>query len=306
MISEESELQEKGANTIADIGGLHGRVPHLSPSTDAESPAASCSACGGAFLGTSYVYVIGRIQPRFPRISVDKEFLQAAGRAQTTGLTDAQALHAVLSKQENRYLVRQLCWILTVENLETYILVPRDPADYYLLVDALRATPSPTDLDVVIGVRGPIASTEMCNGLLVPIIAFDQIYSFDRQTLIKSIPRKGKAQHKVFSAAAEELLDRILQLTDNAGVSDAHRALNYLAVRYPGVYAAVVDAHERNRSLSSVDVRLSPLSGVRRIVDAIFSFTDRTTDVVEKVSVRVDVTDEFPFLVTKLSPYYDR
>ena len=26
----------------------------------------------------------------------------------------------------------------------------------------------------------------------------------------------------------------------------------------------------------------------------------------EKVLVRVDVTEEFPFLVTKLSPYYDR
>jgi hypothetical protein len=26
----------------------------------------------------------------------------------------------------------------------------------------------------------------------------------------------------------------------------------------------------------------------------------------EKYLVRVDVTDEFPFLVTKMSPYYDR
>jgi hypothetical protein len=27
---------------------------------------------------------------------------------------------------------------------------------------------------------------------------------------------------------------------------------------------------------------------------------------VDKCFVRVDVTDKFPFLVTKLSPYYDR
>jgi len=45
---------------------------------------------------------------------------------------------------------------------------------------------------------------------------------------------------------------------------------------------------------------------VRKIVDVIFSFTDRKTDVTEKYFVRVDVTEEFPFLVTKLSPYYDR
>jgi PatG C-terminal len=48
------------------------------------------------------------------------------------------------------------------------------------------------------------------------------------------------------------------------------------------------------------------LSEVRNIVEVIFSFTNRATDVVEKQFLRVDVTEEFPFLVTKLSPYYDR
>jgi PatG C-terminal len=57
--------------------------------------------------------------------------------------------------------------------------------------------------------------------------------------------------------------------------------------------------------LSAVDVRPSPLSGTRRIMDVIFSFTNRQTDVIEKFFTRVDVTEEFPFLVTKMSPYYD-
>ena len=35
----------------------------------------------------------------------------------------------------------------------------------------------------------------------------------------------------------------------------------------------------------------------------IFSYTNRKTDFTEKFFVRVDVTEEFPFLVTKLSPY---
>ena len=42
------------------------------------------------------------------------------------------------------------------------------------------------------------------------------------------------------------------------------------------------------------------------IVEVIFSFTDRATDVVEKQLLRVDVTEEFPFPVTKLSPFHDR
>ena len=140
----------------------------------------------------SHVYAIGRVEARFPNLAAEKEFAQATGRADTAGKTDQQAFHAVLSKRENRYLVRQLCWVLSIQGLETYLLVPRDPADIDLLVEAIRPAPSPNDIDVVIGMRGPIAPPEMCNGLMVPIVAFDQIYSFDRDALIKAIPKPEK------------------------------------------------------------------------------------------------------------------
>ena len=110
--------------------------------------------------------------------------------------------------------------------------MPRDPADISLLVEALRPTPQPWDLDCVIGIRGPFAPPEMCNGLMIPIVIFDQIYSFDRDSLIKAIPRPEKTSAKEFAPAAEELFDRIMQMTDNAGATDEHRALNYLAIRY--------------------------------------------------------------------------
>ncbi|HXW13178.1 MAG TPA: hypothetical protein VEN79_01610 [Terriglobia bacterium] len=310
---EQPEVKEQ-VETVS----LPGNGPPA-PLTSAARPATSslapqaCPTCGmapaanGESAATpSYIYAIGRIEARFPRISVEKEFFQAVGRDKTSGLTDRQALHAVLSQPENRYLVRQLCWVMTVEGLETYILVPRDPADFSMLVDALRPTPQPWDLDCVIGVRGPMASSAMCNGLIVPIVIFDQIYSFDREALIKAIPKPEKTTAKEFAPAAEELFDRIMQMADNAGGTDEHRALNYLAVRYQAIYANAADAFARNASLTSVDVAPSPLSGTRNVVNVIFSYTNRNTDVVEKFFCRVDVTDEFPFLVTKLSPYYDR
>jgi hypothetical protein len=215
----------------------------------------------------------------------------------------------ILSNPESRYLTRQLCWVFTIQGLETYIVVPRDPRDFDRLVEAIRPQSSPMDIDVVIGTRGPIAPPELCNGLMVPIVVFDQIYSFDRDSLIKAIPRPGDSEKKAdkkFEAAAGEVLDRILQITDNAGATDDHRALNYLAMRYPGIYAKAAEQFEHDFSLSAVEVRPSPLSNTRRLADCIFSYTNRKTDYTEKVFVRVDVTEEFPFLVTKLSPYYDR
>jgi len=295
--------------------------PEIYTSPSASNPASpamsvapqACATCGtpsdaanGSSPNPNYIYAIGRIEARFPRPSVEKEFVQATGRAETAGLTDRQAVQKVLSQRQNRYLARQLCWVMTIEGLETYILSPSDPADLDLLVEALRPVPQPSDLDVVIGIQGPIASPQMCNGLLVPTVAFDQIYSFDRDALITAIPRPEKIAAEEFRPAAEELFDRIMQMADNAGATDEHRALNYLAVRYQAIYANAAEAFGRNASITAVDVVQSPLSGTRKVVDAIFSYTNRSTDVTEKYFCRVDVTEEFPFLVTKLSPYYNR
>ena len=274
-------------------------------------PGGSC-VCGtedalspNGSLVPSYVYAIGRVEPRFPSLAWEKELAQAAGRAETGGLTDRQVLHDVLSQRENRYLARQLCYVLTIAGLDTYILQPRDAADFDLLIDAVRADPSPADLDVVVGIRGPIAPPELCGGLFVPIVFFDQLYSFDRDSLIKSVPRPEGMTAKQFEPTANELFDTVMQVADNAGAMDEHRALNYVAVRYPAIYANAVEQHAGDFSLSSVDVLPSSLSGVRRIVEIILSYTNRNTDFTQKFFVRVDVTEEFPFLVTKLSPYYD-
>jgi hypothetical protein len=252
------------------------------------------------------VYAIGRIEARFPRLSVEKEFAQVTGRSETAGQTDQQAFFSVLSRPENRYLARQLCWVLTIQGLETYLVYPRDPADLDRLVEAIRPRPSPLDIDAVIGVRGPIAAPDLCNGLMVPIVVFDQVYSFDRDALIKAIPRPEKMKEERFEAAAAEVLERILQITDNAGATDEHRALNYLALRYPGIYARSAEQFGRDFSLTGVEVRPSPLSGTRKSLDVIFAYTNRSSDFTEKFAVRVDVDEEFPFLVTKLSPYFDR
>jgi hypothetical protein len=246
------------------------------------------------------------VEARFPRVSLEKEFAQVAGRTPADGQTDREVFHAILSQRENRYLARQLCWVMTIQGLDTYLLQPRDPADFDLLPGALRPAPNPLEIDVVIGLRGPIANPEVCNGLMIPIVGFDQIYSFGRDALIGSIPRPEKMAAKAFEATAQEVFDRVMQLADNAGATDEHRALNYTVMRYPAIYSTVADAYGRNASLTSVDVRASRLSGTRRIMDLILSFTNRNNEFTEKFFTRVDVTEEFPFLVTRMSPYYDR
>jgi hypothetical protein len=154
----------KTGASIAAPRGSGGRV----------SPQCAGGQCGCGSAGDStpegeetasppYIYALGRVEPRFSSLAVEKEFAQATGRAGTAGLSDRQALHAVLSQRPNRYLARQLCWVLTIEGLETYLLQPRDLTDVDLLVEAVRPVPRATDVDVVIGLRGPIAPPALCN-----------------------------------------------------------------------------------------------------------------------------------------------
>lgn len=306
---EHNDRQEQSANPTM----TNQDIPLISPAQSkivaaAPGTALPCPTCAGGAGTTppSYVYAIGRIEARFPRLSVEKEFAQAIGRADTAGQTDQEAFYHALSSRENRYLTRQLCWVMTIQGLETYLLQPRDPTDFDRLVEAIRPQPTPTDIDVVIGLRGPVAPPDLCNGLMLPILAFDQIYSFDRDSLLKAIPKPENTDAEKFNAAAAEVFDRILQMIDNAGTLDEHRALNYLVMRYPAIYAKSAEAFAQNFSLNGVQVRPSPLNATRRIVEVIFAYTNRTTDFTEKFFVRVDVTEEFPFLISKLSPYYDR
>ena len=294
MTEPPADVSEQEPAPTAGAAGAH----------EAPSPAPSP---GDAAQRPSFVYALGQIQPRFPGLAVEKEFAQAAGRSDTSGLTDRQVMAAVLA--DHRYLARQMCWVLVIEGLETYLLFARDASDLDLLVQAVRADPKGLDIDIVIGTRGPIAPAQACGGLSLPMVLTDQVYSFDRDELISALPRPddiAAEQDAQFRASAGELLDHIMQLADNAGATDEHRAINYLAVRYPAVYATAAAEHGRNNSLAAVDVRPSRLSGARVIVDVVFSYVHRQTDVATKYFCRVDVTEEFPFLVTKLTPFFER
>jgi hypothetical protein len=282
--------------------------PSVQPMNDikpAESDEKSCPTCAANATGNpQYVYTLGRIRALFPSVGIENEFAQVVGREKTDGMSDNEVMFKILSEPQNRYLARKLCWTLSIEGLETYLLNPVNSADIDMLINSLRPAPKMNDINVVIGILGPIAPANYCNGLQIPIVGFDQIYSFDVPSLIKSIPNKSKAKN--FTAIAEELFIRIMQMTDNAGATDDYRALNYLAVRYHGIYATASDCYSRNFSLTGVEVRPSALNGTRKMVDVIFTFKNRTTDFTEKYYCRVDVTELFPFLVTKMQTYLER
>src|SRR5689334_25441663 len=68
--------------------------------------AAPCPTCGSfsqqvvlpqTFLPSTFVYALGRIEPRFPNMGVEKEFAQFASRAPRSGIDESSFIRAVLA-----------------------------------------------------------------------------------------------------------------------------------------------------------------------------------------------------------------
>jgi hypothetical protein len=73
-----------------------------------------------------FIHAIGRVQSRFPSLSIEKEFAQVESRSDVTGPTDHQVFSGLLGAPENRYLARRMNWVLTTQDVASYLLDHRD------------------------------------------------------------------------------------------------------------------------------------------------------------------------------------
>ncbi|QDY79441.1 hypothetical protein [Streptomyces qinzhouensis] len=256
---------------------------------------------GDAPRRPAFVYAIGRIGCRFPDRGVEKEFAQATGRTDTRGRTDHEALHEVIDRPENRYLARQLLYVFSVRGVETYTVRPRYEEDYDRLIEAVRPQPTPLDLDVLIGVREPVPPGG-CGGSRLPMVEFEQVYSFDRTELVDAVDKPKDMPAKRFRKTADEVLTRLLAVAANAGATAEDRAANYITCRYAAVYVKTFEAFAADSALTSIDVGPAPVGGDRGVVSFTLSFTQRGTDLTERWSALVDTEYLYPYLLTPLAP----
>jgi PatG C-terminal len=95
-----------------------------------------------------------------------------------------------------------------------------------------------------------------------------------------------------------------MQMADNAGASDADRAVNYCAFRYPAIYGGAAGSFAANSSPTGLEVRPSPPSGAHKIVEVIFSLHDSLDRRDRKVLRAGRRYGGVSVLHTKLSPYF--
>lgn len=282
---------------------------------------ADCPNCGVAAPGVTatspsgFVYAIGRISPQYPDLGVEKEFMQLGGGAGAGGggVLDTDRLVEILRDPATAYLARQLCWVFSAGDADAFVIAPRDDAQTKAIVDSLpRAERADQTLQVVVGAMGPPLPGAACAAATLPTVVVDQQLTFPVSDFLDALAgdeagggkkAPGKADEK-FRAAARDLFARLTRRSDNRGVSDEHRAANYLALRYPQLYRLATDAYADEKTLTDVQVRRAQ-GGSRRVVAVRLAFRARRTDMVERYQCLVDVSDRFPFLSSPLAPVYD-
>ena len=141
----------------------------------------------------------------------------------------------------------------------------------------------------------------MCNGIQLPIVAAAQFFSFTKLHFAEQI----NAVTDIAVDVPLRLLEMLLQqVTDNAGESDEHRAINYVMLRYRQVYKLHDTMTTKEHSvLKRIRAEPRPMGG-RAIVSVIFTYMNVDTQIETHWYVRVDVTGLFPFLVGPLEEYF--
>jgi hypothetical protein len=276
---------------------------------------------------------LGTVDIRFPDQSISEE-LQSV--ADTLGIHQRHDeplrswYHKVLSHKTDgmltaRHVARLLCWVLKVEGQVAYYLALRDLHDLGDLISCLGRPELDDahhhdDLDLVVG-SSSLRPVEMSPGVTAPVLGVDQLCAFERDKLIDWFtPQPVEPPRRRRGAAAAPPPDEsgpseaelmrffrmLVQSTDNFGDTDESRALNYLAVRYKALYSRYASMMAANYDLESIKVSASRLRRERRIVDPVFSFRHRETNVVQKYFVRVDASHLYPMIVTHLTEYFER
>lgn len=267
----------------------------------AHTPCPSCAQAAQQPAVEQFVFTIGKLEVRLPTVAIEREFRRLSKHEEGKSPSRGARMRAVF--EAHHHLASRACYVLSIGGTPAFSLVPGIQSAREALVEALSHLDSPNHWLLVIGKLGPTCRPGDCGGLLVPLVLCDQVYCFSIEDWIEDLQKalahaaktEAKDIRETIAVAARELFNQSVTSLQNIGVSDAHRALNFLLMRHPGVFLAVAERRGK-ATLERVEARLGEGLGTRRHVLVILTFLNIATGVPERLFCRVDVTEEWPFL----------
>lgn len=265
--------------------------------------------------GGGPVYAWGTVRARFPSLSVEKEFYQAMGNGDAsfniddeTGLINLnldptlnKALYPVLSKPENVYLAREMCWILqSPAGTDAFLIQPSEDHQLPGLITSIQpgANGDPTHYALVGRVDG--GGNPMCGVVGLSAVSLITLFTPPVATPAKMVPTADAGNLSTMVA-------EVLTLAGNPGESAEDRALNYVVLNYAPLYQKFYEvrftkqvANPDGFSMTAVETRPRSSRDGRLLVDVIFEFQGQDSGAIKSWYCSVDVSTDFPFVAIEL------
>jgi hypothetical protein len=278
----------------------------------------------------TYIYAVGYIHAKFPNLSLEKEFNQAKTLADKNSplLPDVNddvalahanrnknlnsELYGTLIKPENNYIAREMNWTFSnSDGNETYKVIPPSHQGLYELISALAPNSSDKNKGgndvaqqvIIIGVESRETDS----------LAFSHIIPVSQESITQSISQAAGTT-SINNTYMTELVSEILSLNGNDGYNHGDRALNYALYNnwpiyqkaYELLYASSSNGPNPN-GYQLVNVRiLGDSSSNRLVAKLVFDFQGINTGASQSWYCAVDVSGEYPFLLTDMARFLAR
>lgn len=253
-----------------------------------------------------YLYAIGKINPVFPSIGLEKEFHRVAVLSKSA-VSEDHLLFDVLSKEQYHYIAAEMRWVMKINNVKTYLVQPSGIVELKELINTLRPELGMTTYQVIIGHLGVMEPVKPGGDEQLTTVACDLLYSVTFDEFVDSIVKKTAVDKAVVGSLFKQLLNKI----SNTGARDEDRAVNYIALKYSDVYkmtGELLQSSPTSPIYSFVDVvsKHARVQGMRKIVDVTFRYKERVTGKFICKTATVDTTGLFPFLLKEFRDDHPR
>ncbi|MCO7189560.1 MULTISPECIES: hypothetical protein [unclassified Pseudoalteromonas] len=237
------------------------------------------------------IYAIGKIQPSFPTLNLEKQY-EAAAQSIKASPDDFHTVFNYQVKTDNQpqltyrpflYLAQQATWVLTINLIDTYVLTPDTPTQ----LDALINTTSQAQATYI--VNGQMTGLDIpyySDGTALPMVCVKHLIDSADIT----VPTLTDGQ-----LASSQLPLPVLK--PNVGLSAKDRASNYFLSHF---YQIVI-TNERTlllQDVQAIHVQPSSAEPARHSFEFIMTSSERM-----RYACSIDVTNQYPFVSSRLSPF---
>jgi hypothetical protein len=188
---------------------------------------------------------------------------------------------------------------------DCFVIVPRDQHELLVLIEGFVSS---TDSSIIVVIGRSTAGAQWAPDTgepALPRFGVDQLIRFEKDEFVGRVPRSTDLPEEEFKNSIRYIFSRILRRSNNAGISDDHRALNYIALRDPAIFEVSTRAAAKSLMLASIDARPQIFSDGRRTVTVRFNYRGPGNGLTERYSCRVDVTEQFPFILSPMQQTFD-